>query len=53
MFATNVQDNATPYGRAMNLDSGSGNTTHVHPLLHTILRTVGRIPQAEKAKFYS
>jgi len=52
VFATNVQDNATLLGKAMNLDSGSGTTTHVHPLLHTVLRTVSRIPQAEKSKFY-
>lgn len=52
IFATNVQDNATLYGKAMNLDSGTGTTTHVHPLLYTILRTVSRIPQSEKMKFY-
>ncbi|MHC2360537.1 hypothetical protein [Rhizobium leguminosarum] len=34
VFATNVQDNAALYGRAMNLDSGSGTTTHV-PLCFT------------------
>nr|WP_308422553.1 hypothetical protein [Rhizobium anhuiense] len=53
VFATNVQDNATLYGKALNLDSGSGTTTHVHPLLHAILRIISRIPQSEKSKFYS
>ncbi|MBY5657171.1 hypothetical protein HFO40_20130 [Rhizobium leguminosarum] len=45
VFATNVQDNAALLGHGMNSDL-------VHPALHGILRTVSRIPQAEKAKFY-
>ncbi|MBY3055039.1 hypothetical protein HF263_02960 [Rhizobium leguminosarum] len=52
IFATNVQDNATLLSRAINLDSGSGTTTHVHPMLRAILRTASRIPQSEKSKFY-
>ncbi|WP_245503324.1 hypothetical protein [Rhizobium ruizarguesonis] len=52
VFATNVQDNATLLGKAMNLDSGSGTTTHVHPLLHTVLRTFSRMPQSWKSKVY-
>ncbi|MBY5849788.1 hypothetical protein HFN51_04350 [Rhizobium leguminosarum] len=53
VFATNVQDNATLYGKALNTDTNvSGNTTHVHPMLHAVLRTTNRVPQAEKAKCY-
>ncbi|QHW27551.1 hypothetical protein GYN07_16330 [Rhizobium leguminosarum bv. viciae 248] len=52
VFATNVQDNATLLGKAMNLDSGTGTTTHVHPLLHTVLRTFSRMPQSWKSKLY-
>jgi hypothetical protein len=52
LFATNVQDNATLLGKAMNLDTGSGTTTHVHPLLHTVLRTLSRMPQSWKSKVY-
>jgi hypothetical protein len=53
VFATNVQDNATVYGKSLNTDTNSaGNTTHVHPMLHAILRTVSRVPQSEKANFY-
>jgi hypothetical protein len=52
LFATNVQDNATLLGKAMNLDTGSGTTTHVHPLLHTVLRTFSRMPQSWKSKLY-
>ncbi|WSH23711.1 hypothetical protein U8Q07_25715 (plasmid) [Rhizobium ruizarguesonis] len=52
VFATNVQDNATLLGKAMNLDTGSGTTTHVHPLLHTVLWACSRMPQSWKSKFY-
>ncbi|NEJ11113.1 hypothetical protein GR238_38105, partial [Rhizobium leguminosarum] len=45
VFATNVQDNAALFGHAWNGD-------FVHPVLHGILRTVSRLPQAEKAKFF-
>ncbi|MGZ2500444.1 hypothetical protein [Rhizobium leguminosarum] len=45
IFATSVQDNAALFGHAWNGD-------FVHPVLHGILRTVSRLPQAEKAKFY-
>ncbi|WP_245459863.1 hypothetical protein [Rhizobium leguminosarum] len=48
IFATIVQDNATLLAHGMNLDVSS----YVHPTLHGILRTVSRIPQAEKAKFH-
>lgn len=48
IFATNVQDNAALLAHGMNLDSGS----YVHPVLHGVLRTVSRIPQSEKLKFY-
>ncbi|MBB4339538.1 hypothetical protein GGE56_000015 [Rhizobium leguminosarum] len=46
IFATAVQDNATLLGHGMNSD-------FIHPALHGILRTVSRVPQSEKAKFYS
>jgi hypothetical protein len=53
VFATNVQDNATVYGKSLNTDTNvTGNTTHVHPALHAILRTVSRLPQSEKANCY-
>lgn len=45
IFATAVQDNATLLAHGMNSD-------FVHPALHGILRTVSRIPQSEKLKFY-
>ncbi|TAY40140.1 hypothetical protein ELH89_08670 [Rhizobium leguminosarum] len=45
IFATNVQDNATLLGHGMHTD-------FIHPALHGVLRTVSRIPQSEKAKFY-
>ncbi|CAN7239446.1 hypothetical protein LJR245_000943 [Rhizobium leguminosarum] len=48
IFATNVQDNATLLAHGMNLDTSS----YVHPVLHGVLRTVSRIPQSEKLKFY-
>ena len=48
VFATNVQDNATLLAHGMNLDVSS----YVHPVLHGVLRTVSRIPQSEKLKFY-
>ncbi|QOE32115.1 hypothetical protein CPT_Palo_056 [Rhizobium phage Palo] len=51
-FATNVQDNATVYGKTLNLDSGSGTTTHVHPLPALINWIIARIPQSMKATFY-
>ncbi|MBY2992505.1 hypothetical protein HF272_13805 [Rhizobium leguminosarum] len=45
VFATNVQDNAVLMGHGWNSDL-------IHPALHGILRTVARLSQAEKAKFY-
>jgi hypothetical protein len=53
VLATNVQDNARLYGKSLNTDTNvSGNTTHVHPALHAVLRTVSRVPQSEKSKSY-
>lgn len=46
VLATNVQDNATLLGHAFTA------ADFVHPALYAVLRTVGRLPQAEKAKFY-
>ncbi|MBY3320709.1 hypothetical protein HFO01_29665 [Rhizobium laguerreae] len=45
VLPTNVQDNATILGTGMHSD-------FIHPALHGVLRTVSRIPQSEKAKFY-
>jgi hypothetical protein len=45
VLPTNVQDNATILGTGMHTD-------FVHPALHGVLRTVSRIPQYEKSKFY-
>lgn len=44
VFATNVQDNA-PLFYQTQVDG-------IHEALHGILYMAGRIPQAEKAKFY-
>lgn len=46
ILATNVQDNAAISGHAFTA------ADFVHPALYAILRTVSRIPQSEKAKFY-
>ncbi|MBX4941002.1 hypothetical protein [Rhizobium binae] len=46
VFATNVQDNATLLGHAFTA------ADFVHPALYAVLRTVSRIPQSEKLKFY-
>jgi lysophospholipase L1-like esterase len=54
VFATIVQPNAPVFGKALNTDTNaSGVTSHVHPLLHAILRTVGRVQQSEKSKMTS
>ncbi|WP_245362142.1 hypothetical protein [Rhizobium sp. NXC14] len=45
VLPTNVQDNATLLGHGMAPD-------FIHPALHGVLRTVSRIPQSEKSKFY-
>ncbi|MBB4345215.1 hypothetical protein [Rhizobium leguminosarum] len=45
VLPTNVQDNATILGTGMHSD-------FIHPALHGVLRTVSRIPQSEKSKFY-
>ncbi|MBX4870592.1 hypothetical protein HJA85_27095 [Rhizobium bangladeshense] len=47
VLATNVQDNATLLGHAFTA------ADFIHPALYAVLRTVSRIPQSEKAKFYS
>jgi hypothetical protein len=45
VLPTNVQDNASILGTGMHSD-------FIHPALHGVLRTVSRIQQSEKAKFY-
>jgi hypothetical protein len=45
IFATNVQDNAALLGTGMATD-------FIHPALHGVLRTVSRLAQSEKLKFY-
>ncbi|TBE69128.1 hypothetical protein ELH00_10625 [Rhizobium ruizarguesonis] len=45
VLPTNVQDNAAILGTGMHSD-------FIHPALHGVLRTVSRIQQSEKAKFY-
>ncbi|AGC35699.1 lysophospholipase L1-like esterase [Rhizobium phage RHEph06] len=47
VFPTNVQDNATLLGHAYTA------ADFIHPALYAILRTVSRIPQSEKSKFYA
>lgn len=46
VLATNVQDNAPISGHAYT------SADFIHPALYAVLRTVSRIPQSEKAKFY-
>ncbi|QIG73374.1 hypothetical protein EVC03_066 [Rhizobium phage RHph_Y5A] len=46
VFGTAVQDNAAIYGHAFTA------ADFIHPALYAIIRTVNRIPQSEKAKFY-
>ncbi len=48
-FPDKVQDGARIWGNAMNND----NNSVIHPLLHGVLWTVGRLPQSEKEKFYT
>ncbi|XXA94030.1 hypothetical protein NL154_15055 [Rhizobium sp. YTUHZ044] len=46
VLATNVQDNALLMGHAYTA------ADFIHPALYHVLRTVSRIPQSEKLKFY-
>ncbi|OHV25107.1 hypothetical protein EOS93_25195 [Rhizobium sp. RMa-01] len=46
VLATNVQDNAMLMGHAYTA------ADFIHPALYHVLRTVSRIPQSEKSKFY-